>query len=218
MYLCTYSSAHRCNHLTVSSGFGNGCTCWQDLHGGGSKVCLTSALDVRFLRWMMFLELWQNPTKRDIWQNTILSQAAGGSILQNPKARPQPFHRSLHCQSRSALQWNHKIRDAGIWQVTDEIALIRFDAKFQICSQLCWRKRSNLTRRCQPGAYSSHFFTVHNFHQGFGSQSCEALGMASLAGQALMEAMGTVHDSEIYVFTLHALDLALHTFTRGTHT
>ena len=66
-------------------------------------------------------------------------------------------------------------------------------------SQLCWRKRSNLTLGCQPGAYSSHVFTVHNFHQELGplgplgSQSCQALGMASLAGQALMEAMGTVH-------------------------
>ena len=66
-------------------------------------------------------------------------------------------------------------------------------------SQLCWRKRSNLTLGCQPGAYSSHVFTVHNFHQELGplgplgSQSCQALGMASLAGQALMEAMGAVH-------------------------
>ena len=35
--------------------------------------------------------------------------------------------------------------------------------------------------------------TVLNFHRGLWSQSGEALGMASLAGQALMEAMGAVY-------------------------
>jgi hypothetical protein len=115
---------------------------WQWLHllARPSWRWLESLFDILLPLMPAFYHEWCSRSfgfVSDIWQNTSLSQVAGGSVLQNPKARPQPFHRFLHCQqSRSALQWNHKIRDAGIWQVTHGIVLIQFDAKFLICSQL----------------------------------------------------------------------------------